>query len=1210
MRILSLTILSCLFPIISLAQIVSLSPTSVGPDDAVTLTFDATQGNADLEGATKVYLHHGVVTDDPEGTSWKYVKGNWGKDDGVGEMTKVSGETDKWEISFSPSIRDYFGVPNGENIFRISAVFRTADGSAKATISPGNYGWGTVTSNGDIYIDLNVDNFISITAPTQGNSFVNNGDNVSISAVASSEVSDMKLFMNEGSGYVEKASVSTGTTISYKYKVTETAVLDYKITATIDGEELEVTGKHNAVVIGPSTVKALPAGIELGINYDENDDTKVTLALQAPGKDFVFAVGDFSDWYALAKNQMNVTADGEIFWLELNGLSPQKEYVFQYWVEEDVKIGDPYADKVADPWNDASIPQSVYPNLPEYTKTEYLTATVLQTGQLPYKWAASENIWERPEPDHLVIYELLVRDFLESHSYQDLIDTLSYIKRLGVDAIELMPINEFEDNESWGYNPAYHMAADKYYGTKDDLKAFIEAAHAEGLAVILDVVLNHAYGLNPLVRMYYNESTGKTTSDNPWFNPDHVGPFSWGHDFNHESQYTKDYIDRINKYWLEEFHFDGYRFDFTKGFTQKGPNIDGYDASRIAILKRMADEIWKVDDEAYVILEHWGSASEENELASYGMQMWRNRSYDYVPALTGGDGGSFSNMDVTSHVSYFNSHDERRISEHMLTEGISDGGYNVKDPLIMYERSKLAAAFMLLFPGPKMMWQFDELGYDIHIDYNGRVGNKPLPWGSGGLGYYEDSLRQHIYSVYKGLMDVRNTITPEAMASAKTSHTLIGSLRRLSYDMSGTDLVLIGNFGLTTGSISPDFSQTGTWYDYFSGEEISVSNTTERIELAAGEWHVYTTTRMSGGMPGVVEVFKNPVIISPVIFTQAEEITIRFDATKAWKNGSNGLVGASKVYFHSGVVIDDPIGTKWSNTVGSLTDDGVGEMTRVSGETDIWEITLTPEDYYSLGGDEAFKMGMYFRDADNNNFGYGFRDSEIYFDIDSDQPFITIEPAAFRAWDEITITFNARKGNKELVGADKVYMHSGMGTKATQQPWNTSWNNTVGNWGEDDGIGKMSKVPGQPDMWQITLTPREYYGLKDGDHAFWLAAVFRSADGNIKGTGTPGEIENGIIHSNQDYFIRNLWDVSTGESLQEAIQIYPNPVADQLNIYLGQKQVSQVEIINMTGEVVYSLANASQQQVMVLSVGPLQTGVYLIRLTGNSGVLTRELVKY
>ena len=174
----------------------------------------------------------------------------------------------------------------------------------------------------------------------------------------------------------------------------------------------------------------------------------------------------------------------------------------------------------------------------------------------------------------------------------------------------------------------------------------------------------------------------------------------------------------------------------------------------------------------------------------------------------------------------------------------------------------------------------------------------------------------------------------------------------------------------------------------------------------------------------------------------------------------------------------------------------------------------------------------------------------------------------------------------------------------------SSWNNTVGNWGEDDGIGKMSKVPVQPDMWQITLTPREYYGLKDGDHAFWLAAVFRSADGNIKGTGTPGEIENGIIHSNQDYFIRNLWDVSTGESLQEAIQIYPNPVADQLNIYLGQKQVSQVEIINMTGEVVYSLANASQQQVMVLSVGPLQTGVYLIRLTGNSGVLTRELVKY
>ena len=72
-----------------------------------------------------------------------------------------------------------------------------------------------------------------------------------------------------------------------------------------------------------------------------------------------------------------------------------------------------------------------------------------------------------------------------------MIDTLDYLDRLGVTAIELMPVNEFEGNLSWGYNPAFHIALDKYYGTQKAFKAFIDA-HSRGIAVILDVVLNHA----------------------------------------------------------------------------------------------------------------------------------------------------------------------------------------------------------------------------------------------------------------------------------------------------------------------------------------------------------------------------------------------------------------------------------------------------------------------------------------------------------------------------------------------------------------------------------------------------------------------------------------------------------------------------------------------------------------------------------------------
>src|SRR5699024_1690315 len=183
----------------------------------------------------------------------------------------------------------------------------------------------------------------------------------------------------------------------------------------------------------------------------------------APGKAFAYVVGDFTNWKVLDNYQMKVTPDGELFWLEVTGLTPGKEYVFQYWVDETVKIGDPYADKVVDPWNDQYIPEAVYRDLIPYDKVEYDMGTVLQTDQTPYEWPASEESWVKPPKQELMIYELLLRDFLESHSYPDLTDTLSYLSRLGVNAIELMPIMEFEGNDSWGYNPAYFFAPDKYY---------------------------------------------------------------------------------------------------------------------------------------------------------------------------------------------------------------------------------------------------------------------------------------------------------------------------------------------------------------------------------------------------------------------------------------------------------------------------------------------------------------------------------------------------------------------------------------------------------------------------------------------------------------------------------------------------------------------------------------------------------------------------
>jgi glycosidase len=1185
------------------SQIVRLEPSEAGPGDRVKLVFDASQGNAELTGASKVYIHHGVVTSGPEGTSWQYVVGNWGQDDGIGLMTRVSGESDLWEIEFTPTLRQYFGVPSSLDIFRIACVFRSADGNIKGTTAPGNYGWGSVTPNLDFFIDLNVKDFISITQPFANEGFFQQGESFRISGVASSEVSSMRILVDEGNGFETRTSVDSGSTIDYDFEVNSSRLLRIRIEAIIKEIEYEEERLFNVVIRTPTIDEPRPSGLQQGVNYNDDDPTKVTLVLLAPGKNFVYVVGDFSDW--LVKEELQMKRDGDYFWVEINNLEPKKPYVFQYWIDGEIKVGDPYAELVVDPWNDQWIPDSVFPDLPPYGRTEFGLATVLETGQDKWNWADTESTWQRPDADHLVIYELHIRDFLNSHSYKDLIDTIDYIKRLGVNAIELMPINEFEGNSSWGYNPSYYFAVDKYYGTKNQLKEFIQVCHQNGIAVILDVVLNHAFGQSPMVMMYFDPITRKPTSNSPWFNVDHVGPYEWGYDFDHESEYTKQFVDDFNRFWLEEFHFDGYRFDFTKGFTNHAPggSIDGFDQSRINILSRMADRMWEVDPEAYVILEHWGPGNEEAVLAGLGMHLWRNKSYDYIPATTANSAGNFSNSDATSHVTFYNSHDERRIAEHCLAEGRSSGSYNIRKNEIMYERVKMAAAFLYLQPGPKMMWQFDELGYDIHIDFNGRTGRKPYPWGSNGLGYYEDPLRQHIYTAYSEILKIRNLITPQKLASATKRHVQTGEAKRLSFDTPDIDLVVIGNFGIVDRSIPGGFTKTGTWYNYFSGDSISVSNVNQPMNLLPGEWHIFTNQRISEGLSNVVETYQNPVTITPFPFTADDMITIRFDATKASNAETQGLRDADKVYFHSGVILESPQSDFWSNTVGTLQDDGIGLMQKVS--DNVWEISISPRAYYQLEeSEDPFRLAMYFRDAQNENFGYGFRGSVIFFEVDDTDPIVEIIPPSFQADEEITIIFNARKGNQELVGADKVYLHSGVGMIETNSPQNSAWQNVQGNWGNDDGVGLMSRVPGQVEKWQITITPRDYYNMPADSHPHWIATVFRNADGNIKASAAPGAIQYGFVHTNGDIFIQNQATSSVVHFKNTNISLYPNPNNGQFTIE-GIESAFNLEIFDLKGSLVFQIKSNENE---VIDVSSLSNGMYIYQVRSNETVLSGRIV--
>ena len=512
--------------------------------------------------------------------------------------------------------------------------------------------------------------------------------------------------------------------------------------------------------------------------------------------------------------------------------------------------------KNSDPWNDDSISASVYPNLKPYPagKTAEIVGT-FQIDQPKYSWQTAD--YTRPEKTNLIIYEMLIRDFIDAHDFKTLIDTLDYLQRLGINAIELMPVSEFEGNSSWGYNPSFYFAVDKYYGPADDFKHFVDECHRRGIAVIQDIVLNHSYDSSPLVRLYWDKVNSRPSSENPWYNQVSPNPvYSWGYDFNHESQDTKNFVDRVTAYWLTNFKIDGFRLDFTKGFTNKPGEGSACDSSRITILKRIADKIWEIDTSAYVILEHFADNSEEKILADYGMMLWGNSNWNYAQSSMGYTNESdFSwgfyksrSWNQPHLVTYMESHDEERLMYKNLTWGNSAGSYNIKTLTTALERIKMTVAFFLTLPGPKMLWQFGELGYDYSIEYKGRLEKKPIRWD-----YYQEPDRLRLYKTIQALIKLRSENDVFTSASTTPIMTLSGNVKSITMSGSNLNVVIIGNFGVVNAETAVSFQHGGVWYDYFSGESFNFSGF-DSINLAPGEFHIYTDKKLLTPEEGLVAI--------------------------------------------------------------------------------------------------------------------------------------------------------------------------------------------------------------------------------------------------------------------------------------------------------------------------------------------------------------------
>lgn len=887
---------SLLVHFVSLAQLSWQGGTTPEATQSATLLFD--KAGTPLAGATgDLYLHTGVNLD---GVDWQNVIGNWGDNTLQPQLTLVSGTTYKLDIT--PTIIDFYSVTTG-TISKLNMVVRNGAGNTQTT---------------DLEIEIGAFQ-ADLTNPTENSTTIvtNNGSiNVTATATLSSNFTLLK----------DAVSIDTANGTSYSFLLNN-LIENGEYTLEIENNGAVFEKKFNVLVAPVLTTEALPSNVEDGINYDETDPTKAILVVDAPFKDFVYVAGSFNNYNPTSAHAMKKDPSSTKFWLELTGLTAGQIETYQYWLvnqtpiansPELVKTADPYSTLVLSPFDDPYISATTYPNMPTYPEGQEREVTVLQTGQTAYNWQVTNFV--KPAKEKLVIYELLVRDFDADRNYQNIIDRMDYFTELGINAIELMPVMEFEGNESWGYNTSFHMALDKFYGTEEKFKELIDLCHQNGIAVILDLALNHSFGRNPMVRMWMNDPDGDgwgaPSAENPYYNQVAKHSYNVGEDFNHQQDRTQYYTKRVVKHWIEDFKIDGFRWDLTKGFTQNCTASDesctnSYQQDRIDILKEYADYSWSLDNDHYVIFEHLGGDTEEQQWANYrldegkGIMLWGEMYGNYKQLAQGYSSNAnigrmtSASRGFTAHrlIGYPESHDKDRMSYEAKTYGNSGGTDPANNETNAIKRMSAIGAMSLLVPGPKMVWHFAELGHDdsIYTCNDGSVNTendaangdckldtKPQPqWTEN---WVDDANRAVVLDNYKKLIALKKLepVFDGGVAISPDGGNLLKQRMYIFDDNIATtelrNVVVLANFSVANTTITGDFPYTGTWYNLMDHTPLTVDATNMQISIPAGEFRVFgnqpSTLNTSTFETKTISMYPNPASTTISFNKEVESVII------------------------------------------------------------------------------------------------------------------------------------------------------------------------------------------------------------------------------------------------------------------------------------------------------------------------------------------------
>ncbi len=465
-------------------------------------------------------------------------------------------------------------------------------------------------------------------------------------------------------------------------------------------------------------------------------DGELRFALHAPTATSVSLIGEWTDWSSHPV-PMRSTIDGTYWWIRIQisdlvqalGREDYHGAFYKFLLNDTFERQDPAAD-----WVENSAPDS---------------ASRL-TNHKGYQWRNKE--WQTPGTEYLIIYQVHPKRFSKRFASQgisplrQLAEEISnrngYLRQLGITAIQLMPVNEFAGDESWGYGPAFYYAVEAAYGGPDDLKYLVDTCHGHGLAVLLDVVFNHAGTSDNVLWSLARES---------FFD----GDTSWGAMINFDHPQAVHFFEQNLVHLRREFRVDGFRFDHThtivhsdkqSGHVTKAGSGGGWD-----FLHKLRAALHELDSRCLLVAEHLPN---EWSMTRYGGPMDSQWCDDFHDRLVDTCRGyrvlsSLADAAKVTHTSCESWYETTNYPEsHDEVGNVNDRIANIGGFGQGLRRNKVAAAATLLSRGIPLWFMGAESGESAQFTSQG---SKALDLD----GYLADDAKSRVRAWWKLLCDLR-----------------------------------------------------------------------------------------------------------------------------------------------------------------------------------------------------------------------------------------------------------------------------------------------------------------------------------------------------------------------------------------------------------------------------------------------------------------------